>query len=31
MFTAGVASSLDADAAAYYRIEAELWAARAKR
>ncbi|HWU90039.1 MAG TPA: hypothetical protein VN253_22405, partial [Kofleriaceae bacterium] len=31
MVAAGAASSLDADAAAYYRIEADLWAARAKR
>ncbi len=31
MAAAGTASSLDADAAAYYRIEAELWAARGKR
>ena len=27
----GQASTLDADAAAYYRIEAELWSARGKR
>lgn len=31
MAAAGAAGPLDADAAAYYRIEAELWAARGKR
>lgn len=31
MTAAGTASSLDADAAGYFRIEAELWAARGKR
>jgi hypothetical protein len=30
-FAAGVVSSLDRDAAAYFRIEAELWSARGKR
>lgn len=31
MAAAGIAGSLDADAAAYFRLEAELWAARGKR
>jgi hypothetical protein len=31
MAAAGRAGSLDADAAAYYRIEAEQWSARGKR
>lgn len=31
MAAAGIAGSLEADAAAYYRIEAELWSARGKR
>jgi urease accessory protein UreF len=30
MFAAGTASSLDADGAAYFRIEADLWATRGK-
>ena len=31
MFATGTASGIDADGAAYYRIEAGLWAARGKR
>ncbi len=31
MAAAGAAGSLDGDAAAYYRVEAELWSVRGKR
>jgi hypothetical protein len=31
MFTSGTATALDYGAAAYYRIEAELWSARGRR